>query len=364
MDITEPIENIPGDKMHIKSIKMDKYYPDEEGFAALFVSVRLFLDDLYSAFSVCLRLVSSWEIALYLVNAATAAAFYMYYTVADGSYLSSKISFSLLSVAIIFPLTFQMNETFIRRDLALGYLADFKALICNITAGCCIWDFPNPITKESYGGRSNLPRDFYLDTRDICLAMCKELHLLLSLPVTTTGRFHVFAYHARKHRRMGEYAAEHASQVSCLTRLLMRQVEILKKHGMPSNEASRINQYVWILQARVEALFQIKQYRTPQSTRSYTRFYLCVLPWFIGPYFAWLGSRNMQDEVYETNPGFAMATAVLYETLLVGLMLQTRQLEDVFLPQGVDNVRMEEDMIDHMRLINSHVNFALEKLES
>lgn len=58
--------------------------------------------------------------------------------------------------------------------------------------------------------------------------------------------------------------------------------------GLPTNEASRLNQYNYLLQAALEGIMNVKDYRTPQGLRTFARFYVISMWPIMGPYFAWV----------------------------------------------------------------------------
>ena len=115
----------------------------------------------------------------------------------------------------------------------------------------------------------------------------------------------------------------------------------MREHGFSSSEASRLHQYHAQMQQRFELLRVLKYYRTPQATRSFGRAYVLILPWIVGPYFAWVYEETNDDFPY------ALSLAGFTFLVLLGLMNTIRGLEDPFVDerpgfaQGIDNVRLE-----------------------
>ena len=62
--------------------------------------------------------------------------------------------------------------------------------------------------------------------------------------------------------------------------------ENFKRAGLPSGEASRIRQYERFLGESIENLRMIKNYRTPQTLRSFARLFTTLLPPFFAPTYA------------------------------------------------------------------------------
>jgi len=153
--------------------------------------------------------------------------------------------------------------------------------------------------------------------------------------------------------------------------------EFMRKYGFPSGEASRLHQYHQYLQQRFEHLRILKYYRTPQAARSFGRAYLIILPWIVGPYFAWVFKETSNDYQYtlilagftfliligEFSKNFWPTNATLFTSahtyksctdlfsrrvcITVGLLNTIRGLEDPFVADmrgwtpGIDNVKLE-----------------------
>lgn len=83
-------------------------------------------------------------------------------------------------------------------------------------------------------------------------ALLHDTTSLLVMPTMTRGR-HRFTSHGLKLASQYVTPVKHLQlQIVNTIRQLHGQVEVLKACGMPANEASRINQYHWLLQARIE----------------------------------------------------------------------------------------------------------------
>jgi hypothetical protein len=67
---------------------------------------------------------------------------------------------------------------------------------------------------------------------------------------------------------------------------LSTKCEFLKLHGLPGNEAIRIRQWEQFVTDAIEGLVYIKNYRTPQVLRSYSRLLSVIVPPFFAPYYA------------------------------------------------------------------------------
>lgn len=124
-------------------------------------------------------------------------------------------------------------------------------------------------------------------------------------------------------------------------------VEEMKRHGQPANESSRINQYLWILQSNWDRVRNLKDYRTPQATRSYSRVFIVLLPWFYGPYYCYLAGRNNNGQ---TSLPFALLFSVMTQVVLVGLFNTQQDLEDPFiLTSGIDDMDIAREFSEVRR---------------
>jgi len=337
--------------------KMSNYYPDSQGdmnpFLSAICSVRLFFADILAAAYIFWIHTYSLESLAVCLNAAGASCFFLFYLPAYGHYLASKLDFTFLSFAVVFPLTFLVQQSFRRREQVLVLLADFKALLLNLFLAKILWDFPNKRTKE-WGGLVDLPDTFFQESRDVAAEMLQEVFNFLSLATALKGRHLVMKTHNRKLLHTKSEISASLDNIGALFRKSFGQVEFMKSQGLSANEASRMNQYHWFLQARIERLRQFKMYRTPQANRSFGRVYMYLLPWFSGPYFAWVASLGGSSST-QANHAFAIALSVFTFLLLFGLINAGRYLEDPFVKIGYDNVDLVSDFNATLKQLNSHI---------
>ena len=116
-----------------------------------------------------------------------------------------------------------------------------------------------------------------------------ELYRFLTLPNT----------HRVRHRvtKIGRTEASETMTVShCLFDSLLTTrftkitllTEVLKRAGLPGNEASRIRQWEQMMGQAIEDLRMLKTYRTPQALRAFARVFTIFLPPFYAPSYAQL----------------------------------------------------------------------------
>ena len=113
---------------------------------------------------------------------------------------------------------------------------------------------------------------------------------------------------------------------SCATRRMLKLtklVETLKTAGLSATECSRIRQYErWVCES-LEALRQIKMYRTPQALRSFARIFTVIVLHLYAPSFAQLAMD--MDSL-----GVAICLAVITTLALTALFESIQVLEDPF----------------------------------
>ena len=104
---------------------------------------------------------------------------------------------------------------------------------------------------------------------------------------------------------------------------LTKLVETLKTVGLSATECSRIRQYEhWVCES-LEALHQIKMYRTPRALRSFARIFTVIVPPLYAPSFAQLAME--MDSL-----GVALCLAVITTLVLTALFESIQVLEDPF----------------------------------
>ena len=85
--------------------------------------------------------------------------------------------------------------------------------------------------------------------------------------------------------------------------------------------------------------------------------YIVILPWFYGPYYAWVAGRVVRTVFdFDSNQpterikqsaataAFAICLALVTALVLVGLISVQRLLEDPFLEHGADYIDVERDI--------------------
>ncbi|TMW56368.1 hypothetical protein Poli38472_006378 [Pythium oligandrum] len=323
---------------------------DGSTFGRLHESFRNAVLDLYAASQIlCIHLVTFESLFCVIVAVVATTAYYLYGTRSkNGSSFGANISWMIVSFAIVSPLIMQIKQSFSRRELALQFIGEARALFVNIFMANAIWNWGD-------NGRAKLPPDYTAKTKELLHRLVNDTATLLLLPTVTRGRHRFTATGRQIALGFAEHTQRLQLQVVDTFRQLHQQVEVMKSAGLPANEASRINQYHWLLQARLEKLQNIKFYRTPQATRSFTRLFILTIPIFYGPYYVYL---LHSDDSHQLSFAFCLMLSVLTSLTMIGLFNVEIAMEDPFVGGGLDGIRIKE-MLVHLRLMLNHCDEQL-----
>ncbi|GAB9465335.1 hypothetical protein Gpo141_00002745 [Globisporangium polare] len=309
---------------------------ETRGRAALHHACESFRDsvlDLYAASKIFgIHLVTFESLFVVMSSLLATTGYYLYSENRGGKSFGANISWMIVSFAIVAPMIMQIKQAFTRRELALDVLAEAKALFANILLANALWNWGD-------NGRQKLPGDHAKKTKKLLVSVLRDICTILLLPTLTRGR-HRLTMHGRQVASRYEHIVENLQlQIMTAFKRLHEQVEVMKEAGLPANEASRINQYHWLLQARLEKLQNIKFYRTPQATRSFTRLFILVLPIFYGPYYVYL---MRGDEYQSTSFAFCLVLSTMTSLTMIGIFNVEIAMEDPFAGGGMDGIRVRE----------------------
>ena len=196
------------------------------------------------------------------------------------------MNWTFFSFALVFPLTFSLNEAFRRRENALHTMAGLKANALSLYHAHRDWDWS---TQTAYhGGRAALPPGHVAQVRAVLLELIVAQCEVLLAPNVGRARHH-FTPGGRRKRE-----AVQARKAVCLNRIanafskISAAPEEMKAAGLPGNEAARIRQFSNQLLIAWEGLRSIKRYRTPITTGAFARLFILIHPFLMGPYYAYI----------------------------------------------------------------------------
>eukprot|EP00192_Tetraselmis_astigmatica_P004473 CAMPEP_0117667504 /NCGR_PEP_ID=MMETSP0804-20121206/11010_1 /TAXON_ID=1074897 /ORGANISM="Tetraselmis astigmatica, Strain CCMP880" /LENGTH=469 /DNA_ID=CAMNT_0005475251 /DNA_START=193 /DNA_END=1602 /DNA_ORIENTATION=- len=267
----------------------------------------------------------SWLTAIVV---STAAGFTVFYTLFDGGSMAAKLDWQFVSFALVFPVTFFLAETWRRRERALSKMAGIKSL--------SLWLY---LAHRDWLHQDKVPEGHLEKVKIVLVRMLCDLHGYITLRRLTTRDLY-FAVGQNKH--FMQFEAKRRAwrrEMYVQMKLLSRLCENMKDYGLPTNEASRINQYHSLLMRDVEEVMNIKDYRTPQGIRSFTRVYVILIWVMFGSYYAWVAQQT-------GSLAFAVCLAITSSMALAGLIKVSMSMEDPFESIGVDDVRTSRDLAE------------------
>jgi len=271
-----------------------------------------------------------------IILLVTAAAF----AVAEAFEVDLNLNWAFVSIAIVFPLTATIQMAFQRRERATQVLADVLALIHCLSLAHRDWK-----QKEELPG--------HLDrVNGVLHTMTSDLEQLITGPRAIARDNHCVS-HSKEIvlQKMADRQIMLTSRFVCGIRTLSKLTEAKKAAGMPANEASRISQYIYILNRDFYLLRDIKFYRTPNMLRSMSRFFIVVTPVMFSPYFRYVRIHS--------NWTFASLFAGFVTFALVTLLHVVDQVEDPFDHQfggaSVSNMYYKQSRSDDVKV---HTVFA------
>jgi len=225
--------------------------------------------------------------------------------------IKANFPLTLIATAIIFPIVFSINSAYKRREMALDDYASLKSHGRSVYFATRDWlDDTNPEKQERC---RVLLGDLLRSTRE-----------LFSAPRTQS--------HEREE-----------SVYSCFSDLSQFIRVDLRQAGLATGEVSRCNQYLSKMLLAFEQIKHVYQYRTPRTLRTFSDFFISVLPPLYGPYFAYIST--------DFSPGLTYVMPVLFALILVSLDNIQAHLENPFDQIGQDDVMINaEKFVDRLHV--------------
>jgi predicted membrane chloride channel (bestrophin family) len=210
---------------------------------------------------------------------------------------------TLIGTAIIFPVVFSINSAYKRREEAIMYYASFKANLISLF----------------YAGKNWVDKDFETYRKNIKSSLQKTMNSVVEL----------FLKPPSEHKQLESKIYESFDEISLF-------IQTLRRANISPGELSRIDQYLTKSVTDFEKMKQILYYRTPNSMRTYSVFFLYSFPILYAPYFAY----HLKDGTYAI---IGYISAVLYSFVFVSLVNIQEQLENPFDQIGEDDITFDEE---------------------
>jgi hypothetical protein len=261
--------------------------------------------------------------SLLSISLSVTLTVYAYLVIDDDSDFNGGImTWTLLTFAIVTPMSASINMGFTRREKALTHIAALRSLCFAVYQAHTCWDWgtlPNT-------GRAKSKVD-WLEHSDTVLKeiiqIGDDLTRYLTLPSTSRARHRIMPRGKKQAKDCREIGDQLVDSILTGMNRISLYCEILKLEGLPGNEASRVRQWEREIVLQIEGLQVIKEYRTPQALRSLCRIFSVFLPPFYAPYYA-----QMAREL--NSLGMAIVFSILTSVALTALFESLTQMEDPF----------------------------------
>lgn len=207
---------------------------------------------------------------------------------------------TLIATAIVFPIVFSINGAYKRRETALSDYGSLKS------HGKAIYFAARDWLDQPDAEMLNNVRRLLTDLLEACRALFTD---------------------TPQHLRKNEERV-----YLCFSELSRFIKYDLRGRGLASGEVSRCNQYLSKMLIAFENAKHIYQYRTPRTLRTFSAFFISLLPIVYGPYFAH-SAMEYADQVVYVMP-------VLFSVVLVSLSNIQDHLENPFDQDGEDDITL------------------------
>jgi len=231
------------------------------------------------------------------------------------TYICAELDFhfdvptDLIGIAIVFPIVFSINAAYNRREKALEHYSIFKGSALSIRYAHMHW--VDESQKENRQGKK-LNTEEHINRID---GIYRELFQ------------NIYDYLHSKNPKSETY-----DNIIKLFGDISLSNEKLRPFVLdPENVMSHRN--LRLMAVEFENIINIKNYRTPNSLRAYTKVFLNIFPIIFGPFFAHIA-------VIKESIGFGIVIAVVYSLVLTILDNIQEDLEDPFDGVGSDDIRL------------------------
>ena len=205
----------------------------------------------------------------------------------------------LIGIAIVFPIVFSINVAYSRREQALKHYASMKACAFSIRMAHIQWA---PVNDNSHLKRlDRLYKNLFNGLFE---------YLKSKKPTTET----------------------YNNIIKLFSKISLSIDTIRNDDSHRFYREFKINDQLRFMVTEFENIINIKNYRTPNSLRAYTKVFLNFFPIIFGPYFAFVAT--------EYGLIFGLTLAIIYGLVLTSLDNIQEDLEDPFDGIGSDDIAL------------------------
>ena len=214
----------------------------------------------------------------------------------------------LIGIAIVFPIVFSINAAYSRREKALEHYSVFKGSALSIRYAHMHWIDENQ--KENRQGKK-INGDEHVNRIDKIYKklfdnIYKYLHSIKPDPETYDHIIKLFGDISLSNEKLRPFVLD--------------------------TENARSHNNLRLMAVELENIINIKNYRTPNSLRAYTKVFLNIFPIIFGPFFAHIAITKGIE--------FGLVMAIIYSLVLTILDNIQEDLEDPFDGIGSDDIRL------------------------
>ena len=214
----------------------------------------------------------------------------------------------LISIAIVFPIVFSIHAAYNRREKALEHYANFKGSALSIRYAHMHWINENQ--KENRENKKLDPNEHINRIDNIITELFKNIYDYL---------------HSQKPK-----SATYDKIISLIGDISLSNEKLRPFVLDPENVMGHRN--LRLMAVELENIINIKNYRTPNSLRAYTKVFLNIFPIIFGPFFAHVAIEKGLE--------FGLVLAVIYSLVLTILDNIQEDLEDPFDGVGSDDIKL------------------------
>jgi hypothetical protein len=216
--------------------------------------------------------------------------------------ITADFPLTLIATAIVFPLVFSISTAYTRREKALEEYGSIKAHGRSLYFASRYWVSPTSESRD-HDLKSAL-RELLAATQDMLMSPVSEMQAHETRALAAFGRLSEF-------------------------------VQDMRRAHLSTSETSPLHQAIARMLVAFENLKHIYQYRTPQTLRAFSDFFILLLPILYGPYFAYQANQFSRELFY--------VMPILFALILVGLANIQDHLENPFDQIGADDVAIHPE---------------------
>ena len=201
--------------------------------------------------------------SLLSIALSIAITVYLYDRTDAGEFDGGGLSWTLLSFAIVTPISSSVAMAFSRRDRALFSIGRLRATAVELYASHARWDWSYKTDGSSGRTQSSLNWLTHSDrVIHVTISIMVALTRYLTLPSSSRARHRVTKAGQAEAADLLQVSAQLYEQIMQDFANLSHLCEILKQEGLPANEASRIRQWERFMLEEIENIRMVKRYRT------------------------------------------------------------------------------------------------------